>query len=67
VVTDGVEATMSAARTAAAEALIDVATRLGRQEYRVTVAGRETIVIPGLDEDGVDLIALRGALDQLVE
>jgi hypothetical protein len=48
---------------AVVDALVQVAAALGRsgrQEYRLTVAGSEMIVIPGLTEDGlVDLVSLR--------
>lgn len=48
---------------AATEALINAATTLGRQEYRVMGAGKEVIVVPGLTPDGlVDLDELRTTL-----
>lgn len=54
-VQDAVDAVVSAVvRVAAALG------RSGRQEYRLTVAGNEMIVIPGLTDDGlVDLMPLR--------
>lgn len=52
----------AAAFDAATGALVEIAAalgKIGRQEYRITVAGRLTIVLPGVTEDGlVDLDAL---------
>ncbi|MDN5749876.1 MAG: hypothetical protein L0H64_15375, partial [Pseudonocardia sp.] len=52
-----------AAVAAAVDALVQVAAALGtagRQEYRLTVADSEMIVVPGLTADGlVDLRSLR--------
>lgn len=54
--------TSEAAFDAAADALLDCVIALGpvgRQEYRITVAGDLTIITPGLTEDGlVDLVSL---------
>jgi hypothetical protein len=39
---------------------------LGRQEFRVEIAGRHVMVLPGLDDDGaVDVAALRQSLAHL--
>lgn len=66
--TGGRARSRQAAVEAAVEALIRVAGALGtggRQEYRLTVAGSEMIVIPGLTCDGlVDLAALNAIADR---
>lgn len=57
-----------AAVAASVNALVQVAAALGkvgRQEYRLTVAGSEMIVIPGLTHDGlVDLVSLQAIADR---
>lgn len=63
----GREATPAAAAERAVDTLIRCAAALGgsgRQEYRVTVAGSQMIVTPGLAADGtVDLVALHDVAD----
>lgn len=62
----GAEASREAAVEAASDALVVAAADRGRAEYRVSVAGAELMVIPGLTEEGdVDLISLRGTLASL--
>lgn len=59
----GEEATVGAAIGAASDALVVAAMDRGREEYRVSVAGAQMMVIPGLTDEGeVDVCALRGAL-----
>jgi hypothetical protein len=59
----GEEATTTAAAGAASDALMVVAADRGREEYRVTVAGTEMVVLPGLTPDGeIDLEGLRRAV-----
>jgi hypothetical protein len=65
---DGRAPSRHAAVGAAVDALVCVAAALGssgRQEYRLTVAGSEMIVIPGRTGDGrVDLVALHAIADR---
>jgi len=62
VVALGDEATLEVACVAAADALVAAAGVFGRQEYRLTLADTDMIVLPGLDEDGVlDVSSLRDA------
>lgn len=62
----GQEATTAAAMSAASASLLDAvvaAGRDGRQEYRLTVADIQMIVIPGLTVDGtVDIEELEQSL-----
>ncbi len=63
VLAHGDEATIEAAVIAAADALVGAAQVWGRQEYRLTLAHTEMIVMPGIDDDErVDLDALRDAV-----
>ncbi len=66
-VASGVGESRAAAVEAASDALVVVATDRGRAEYRVSVAGAEMMVIPGLTDDGeIDLSNLRGTLASLM-
>jgi hypothetical protein len=63
---EGAEATVADAVGAATAALVGAAQVLGRQEFRVEIAGRHVMVLPGLDDDGaVDVAALRQSLAHL--
>lgn len=62
----GVQASWAAAIDEASGALVVAAADRGRAEYRVSVAGAEMMVIPGLTEDGdVDLSSLQDTLTSL--
>lgn len=62
----GVGESRAAAIDEASEALVVAASDRGRAEYRVSVAGAEMMVIPGLTADGeVDLLSLRDTLTSL--
>lgn len=66
-VASGVGESRAAAVEAASDALVVVAADRGRAEYRVSVAGAEMMVIPGLTDDGeIDLSNLRGTLASLM-
>lgn len=58
-VASGREATNAAAAGAAVDALVIVAADRGRQEYRMSVAGTEMMVLPGLTAEGEVDHALR--------
>jgi hypothetical protein len=59
----GQEATEQAAIEAASDAAVWVAMDRGRQEYRITVAGTEMILTPGLtDGEDVDLWGVHDAV-----
>jgi hypothetical protein len=62
----GVGQSRTAAVEAASDALVMLAADRGRAEYRVSVAGAEMMVIPGLTDDGeIDPSGLRGTLASL--
>lgn len=62
----GVGESRAAAIEAVSGALVVAAADRGRAEYRVTVAGTEMLVIPGLTDDGeVDLAGLCGTMSSL--
>lgn len=62
-VASGVGASRAAAVEAASDALVVVAADRGRAEYRVSLAGAEILVIPGLTEhDEINLAGLRETL-----
>jgi len=63
----GKQHTIGAAVAAATDALVVAARARGRQEYRITLADTSVIVVPGLTAavGGIDLCALRGALDMI--
>lgn len=62
----GVGESRAAAIEEASDALVVAAADRGRAEYRVSVAGAEMMVIPGLTDDGeVDLDRLRDTLASL--
>jgi hypothetical protein len=63
---EGAEATVADAMGAATAALVDAAQVLGRQEFRVEVAGRHVVVLPGLNDGGAaDVAVLRQSLAHL--
>jgi hypothetical protein len=62
----GVGESRSAAIEEASGALVVAAADRGRAEYRVSVAGAEMMVIPGLAADGeINLLSLRDTLASL--
>lgn len=62
----GVGESRAAAIEEASGALIAAAADRGRAEYRVSVAGAEMMVIPGLTDEGVvDLLGLQDTLASL--
>lgn len=65
-VASGAGESRAAAIEEASDALVVAASDRGRAEYRVSVAGAEMMVIPGLTDDGeVDLLSLRDTLASL--
>lgn len=65
-VASGVGASRAAAIEEASGALVVAVADRGRAEYRVSVAGAEMMVIPGLTDDGVvDLASLRDTIASL--
>jgi hypothetical protein len=63
----GEEPSVEAAIEAASEAFAVLATDRGRAEYRLTVAGTEMIVFPGLIDDGaVDVEGSRRTIGEHV-
>jgi hypothetical protein len=63
---NGVGESRAAAGEAASGALVVAAADRGRADYRVSVAGAEMIVIPGLAVDGeVNLLSLRDTVATL--
>ncbi len=65
-VASGVEESRAAAIVEASGALVVAVADRGRAEYRISVAGAEMMVIPGLTDEGeVDLARLRDTLASL--